>query len=257
MPTLDLDRRFGGIRRLYGDAALTRLQTAHVCVIGIGGVGSWAAEALARSAIGRLTLIDLDHVAISNVNRQAHALDGQFGVAKVSAMAERIRLINPQCQVNTIEDFVEPDHIARYIDPSHGYDYVVDAIDNVRSKIALIAHCRAQALPLVVSGSAGGRIDPSRIMVDDLARTHDDPIAAKLRAGLRKQYDYPRDPKKRFGVECVYSTEPIRYPTADMNAPPETSAPQGLNCAGFGSSMCVTASFGMLAAARVLLHLTQ
>jgi tRNA A37 threonylcarbamoyladenosine dehydratase len=251
----DLERRFGGIARLYGAQALERFRQAHVCVIGIGGVGSWAAEALARSAVGRITLIDLDHIAESNVNRQIHALGDEFGKAKVVAMAERIRAINPACEVVCIEEFVAEDNLDDLL--AQGYDYVLDAIDQTRVKAALIAWCKAHEVDLVTTGSAGGQTDPSRIRVADLSRTIQDPLAARLRSLLRKQYGFPRDPKKKFGVECVFSEEPLTYPSGDLACDVDEGGITGLNCAGFGSSVCVTATFGFVAAARVLTGLAQ
>ncbi|MGL4409708.1 MAG: tRNA threonylcarbamoyladenosine dehydratase, partial [Zoogloea sp.] len=243
-------RRFGGLNRLYGAHALPRLAASHVCVIGIGGVGSWAAEALARSGVGRLTLIDLDHVAESNINRQIHALEPTLGQAKIEAMAARIALINPACQVRGIDDFITPENVAALLPIC---DAVVDAIDQVAAKAALIALCRERKQLLVTTGGAGGRIDPTRIRLDDLSRTQQDALASSLRARLRKQYGFPRDPKKKFSVPCIYSEEPIRRPLAGVCAPVadggEAAAPQGLNCAGYGSSVTITASFGMAAAA--------
>jgi tRNA A37 threonylcarbamoyladenosine dehydratase len=268
----DRARRFGGIARLYGDLGAQRLAQAHVAVIGIGGVGSWAAEALARTAVGRLTLIDLDNVAESNTNRQIHALDGNYGKAKVDAMAERIALIDPACTVLTIEDFAEPDNFAQLL--GGGFDYIIDAIDNTRTKTALIAWCAERGQKIVTVGSAGGQIDPTRIRIDDLSRTIQDPLLAKVRGTLRKMHRFPRDPKARFGIPAVYSDEPLRYPQAaaceidvvsveagavegvDPLVGEEraagTAGPTGLNCAGFGSSMVVTASFGLAAASHVL-----
>lgn len=251
---MDFERRFGGIARLYGEQALARFAASHVCVIGIGGVGSWAAEALARSAVGRITLVDLDHVAESNTNRQIHALDGEFGKAKVQAMAERIRAINPGCAVTGIEEFVSAENVASLLPPC---DAVLDAIDDVRAKAALIAHCRAAGVMIVTTAGAGGRRDPTRVQLADLALTHQDPLAASLRARLRKQYAYTRDPKQKFGVDCVFSDEPIvrpadAAPACDVGGAPGTAAPQGLNCAGYGSAVTVTACFGLAAAACVL-----
>ena len=261
MGEIDFARRFGGIARLYGSAGLARLAAAHVCVIGIGGVGSWAAEALARSAQGRITLVDLDHVAESNTNRQIHAQDGEFGKAKVLAMAQRIRAINPACIVNGIEEFVTAENVALLL-PQSGqcgiFDCVLDAIDNVRAKAALITHCRALGIAIVTTGGAGGRRDPTRIQVADLAHTQQDALASKLRARLRKEYGFTRDPKKKFGIDCVYSEEPIMRPESDGpacdidEASGVAGGPQGLNCAGYGSSVAVTATFGLVAAARVL-----
>ena len=245
---VDLARRFGGTRRLYGADAWQRFSCASVCVVGIGGVGSWAAEALARSAVGRITLIDLDMVAESNVNRQVHALEEAFGQAKTDAMAQRIAAINPLCRIECIEDFVTQDNVATMLD--RGFDYVIDAIDQVRTKAAMIAWCRSNAIPLVTAGGAGGQVDPTRIEVGDLARTVQDPLLAKVRSRLRKEYGFPRDPKKKFGIQAVFSSEPLRYP--ENAACDRTASLSGLNCAGYGSSMCVTASFGLIAASVTL-----
>jgi tRNA A37 threonylcarbamoyladenosine dehydratase len=255
----DFDRRFGGIARLYGDAALARFRVAHVCVIGVGGVGSWAVEALARSAVGRLTLIDLDNVAESNINRQIHALDDTLGMAKVSALAQRIAGINPWCQVREVEDFIDPHNLDAMIG-AHGFDYVIDAIDSATAKTALIAYCRDKNVPLVTIGSAGGQIDPTRIEICDLGRTEQEPLLAKVRKRLRQQHGFPRGEKARFGIDAVYSTEPLRYPESGESCSldgDERSGVTGLNCAGFGSSMAVTASFGMAAAALVLRRLAE
>ncbi len=246
--TPDFERRFGGMARLYGASAAARLRSLHVCIIGIGGVGSWAAEALARSGIGRLTLIDLDHVAESNVNRQVHALESTLGQAKVLAMKERIAQINPACAVDCVEEFVTPENAVALIPACDG---VIDAIDQVRAKAALIAHCRRAGLALVTTGGAGGRSDPTQLRVDDLARTIEDPLASKVRARLRKEYGFAREPKKKFGVDCVYSVEPLRRPQAAACDVDEAGL-HGLNCAGYGSSVCVTAPFGFAAAARLL-----
>ena len=164
---IDFERRFGGIARLYGAAGLARFRQAHVCVVGVGGVGSWIVEALARSAIGKLTMIDLDNLAESNVNRQIHALTDTLGKAKVTALHERIRQINPTCEVTEVEDFLTPDNVAEMIG-SDRFDYVIDAIDNVRAKVALIAYCREHKVPLLTSGGAGGQIDPTWIEIRDL-----------------------------------------------------------------------------------------
>ncbi|MDI6746824.1 MAG: tRNA threonylcarbamoyladenosine dehydratase [Rhodocyclaceae bacterium] len=265
MATSDHLRRFSGIERLYGTDSLVRLAAAHVCVIGIGGVGAWAVEALARSGVGRLTLIDLDHVAESNINRQVHALEATLGQAKVTAMRERIAQINPACAVECIEEFITPENVATLLP---NCDAVIDAIDQMRAKAALIMRCRASKTFIVTTGGAGGRVDPTRVRVDDLARTTQDALASKLRAFLRKEHGFTRDPKKKFGVACVYSDEPIRrtpfgafHPASPEKGIPfghadfcdtDSGAVHGLNCAGYGSSVAVTASFGFAAAARAL-----
>ena len=254
---LDFERRFGGVRRLYGAAALERFRQAHVCVIGMGGVGSWAVEALARSAVGRLTLVDLDNIAESNVNRQLHALEGSFGMAKVTAMAARVRAINPLAEVREIEDFITPDNLDTLL--GRQYDVVLDAIDDARAKVALAAWCRQHRIPLVMAGGAGGRVDPARIRVADLVEVHGDRLLAKVRNQLRRDHGFPKglDGNKpgrkkklqKFGIACIYSDEPLQQPETACSADAETIT--GLNCAGYGSSVAVTASCGMMAAAEV------
>lgn len=256
-----MERRFGGVRRLYGEQALASFQAAHVCVIGIGGVGSWAAEALARNAVGHITLIDLDNIAESNVNRQLHAIEGEFGKAKVTAMAERIRAINPLCVVHEIEDFITVENATAML--NRGFDAVLDAIDDAKAKVAIAAYCRQHQLPLVMTGAAGGRFDPTHIKTDDLAKVAGDRLLAKVRNTLRREHGFPKAPasaKKsatKFGIPCVYSDEPVQKPQNDEPSCEADSAITGLNCAGYGSSICVTAPFGMTAAALVLNHLQK
>jgi len=251
----DNTRRFGGIARLYGEAGRARLADARVCVVGIGGVGSWAVEGLARSGIGKLTLIDLDHVAESNINRQIHASDATLGQAKVEAMRERIASYNPECQVTVVDDFVSADNVAELL--GAGFDCVIDAIDAVRVKVAMVVFCREAGVPLVTCGAAGGQIDPTQIRVDDLSRTEQDPLLAKVRRQLRQNCGFPRDVRRKFGVEAVYSAEPLRYPPTDVACEVSVGGPAGLNCAGFGSVVTVTATIGLFAAARVLNVLAQ
>lgn len=251
---VDLERRFGGIGRLYGQPALARFRAAHVCVIGVGGVGSWIVEALARSAIGELTLIDLDNVAESNINRQIQALSGTIGQAKIGALAERIAQINPFCRVHQIEDFIAPENLDQMIG-GKGYDYVIDAIDSVKAKAAVIAYCRDHALPVITIGSAGGQTDATRIEVRDLARTEQEPLLKMVRKKLRSQYGFPRSIKNKFHVDAVFSMEPLSMPETDDSC--DIDAVTGLNCAGFGSSMVVTATFGMIAAGHVLNKLAE
>ena len=254
---MDFERRFGGIARLYGTQGLARFQAAHVCVVGVGGVGSWVVEALARSAIGKLTLIDLDNVAESNINRQIQALSGTLGKAKIAALAERIAEINPLCEVVQIEDFVTPDNLNELI-KAPGFDYVVDAIDSVIAKTALLAFCRTEAIPVVTIGGAGGQIDPGKIEIRDLCRTEQEPLLSLVRKRLRQNYGFPRGTKNKFGIDAVFSMEPLKFPDAscvvdDKNlVSTDAEGITGLNCAGFGSAMVVTASFGMQAAALVL-----
>lgn len=251
-PASSFPRRFGGIARLYGQAALTRFSEAHVCVAGVGGVGSWAVEALARSGIGRLTLIDLDNVAESNVNRQLHALSCDFGKAKVAALSERIAQINPACEVAEIEDFVTEDNLGSVF--AGPFDFVIDAIDQVRVKAAMAAHFVRHRQPFILSGGAGGQKNPALIRTADLSRATHDPLLANLRYTLRKRYGFPRDTAKKMNVPCVYSVESITPPQADEAC--ETGvAPQGLSCAGYGASMLVTASFGLYCAQAAIDHI--
>jgi tRNA A37 threonylcarbamoyladenosine dehydratase len=250
---VDFERRFGGIARLYGQDALDRFRAAHVCVIGVGGVGSWIVEALARSAVGALTLIDLDNVAESNINRQIQALSCTIGQAKIDALAERIAQINPYCKLTLVEDFITPDNLEQMIG-GRGIGYVIDAIDNAKAKAALIAYCRDHQIPLITIGSAGGQTDPTRIAVRDLAKTEQEPLLKRVRKLLRNHYGFPRGEKNKFNVDAVFSMEPLLVP--DTGAACEIDAAQpgitGINCAGFGSSVVVTASFGMIAAGHLL-----
>jgi tRNA A37 threonylcarbamoyladenosine dehydratase len=248
------DQRFAGIARLYGREGLARLQAAHVAVVGIGGVGSWAAEALARSGVGEISLFDLDDVCTSNINRQAHAVDGTVGRAKVEVMAERLRGINPACRVHAVADFVTRETMAEYIDEE--LDAVIDCIDSVASKAALIAWCKRRKIQIVSTGGAGGQIDPTQIQLADLNKTVNDPLVAKVRSLLRRDYNFSRTPGRTYSVPCVYSTEQLRYPKPDGTVcQSKEFVGEGvkLDCAGgFGASMMVTASFGMTAAAKVV-----
>ena len=253
---VDFARRFGGIARLYGERALERFRAAHVCVIGVGGVGSWVVEALARSAVGHLTLIDLDNVAESNINRQIQALSSTVGMAKIEALKQRIAQINPFCQVTLVEDFIDAENIPAMI-ADKNFDYVVDAIDSVKPKAALIAWCSANKMPLVVVGGAGGQIDPTKVEIRDLARTEQEPLLKKVRKILRAQYGFSRGEKQKYHIDAVFSMEPLRYPDAGDACDVDPNSITGLNCAGFGSSMVVTATFGMVTAGQVLRRLAE
>ena len=241
----DLQRRFGGLERLYGVPGAARIRAAHVAVVGIGGVGSWAAEALARSGVGALTLIDLDHVAESNINRQVHALDATVGQAKVQAMQQRIAQINPTCHVQGIEEFVEPANWPALL--PEGVDAVIDACDQVRAKTAMAAWAlRSKALFIAV-GAAGGKRLAHRVDIDDLSLTTHDPLLAQLRYRLRKEHGAPREGKK-IGIACVFSREAVAPPDASCAIEGDGS----LNCHGYGSVVSVTATFGQCAAGWVL-----
>ena len=237
------ERRLGGVARLYGEVAYAIFQQSHVVVIGLGGVGSWAAEALVRSAVGEITLIDFDHVSISNTNRQLHALDGEFGKAKIEVMAKRLSLINPELKINCIDDFLKPENFHDYLPQGAA---ILDAMDDVASKLALASWIHQKKVPYVMSGGAGGKLDPSKIEVVDLARATHDSMLAKIRASLRQQYGFEKDPKRKMNLRVIYSSEPR-----------EGVASGGLSCAGFGSTVTVTATFGFIAAAEILQQLVD
>jgi tRNA A37 threonylcarbamoyladenosine dehydratase len=254
---LDLERRFSGVRRLYGQAGLAQLQASHMVVIGIGGVGSWAAEALARNAIGEITLIDLDNIAESNVNRQIHALDGSFGKAKVSAMRERILQINSTCIVHEVEDFITPDNVAALCKPNNQLkpcDVILDCTDDAKAKVALAHFCKSNQTSLIMSGSAGGRLDPTRIQLSDMASVTGDKLLAKVRNQLRRDHGFPKasNTKKsaKFDLLCVYSDETVIKPDAVCET--DEGGVTGLNCAGYGSSVSITATFGFVLAQQAI-----
>lgn len=252
------NERFAGIKRLYGINEADIIQQAHICIIGIGGVGSWAAEALARSGVGRLTLIDHDDIAESNINRQIHAMGSTLEQSKVVTMADRIADINPECQCHAIDDFITDSNLQNYL--QRDYDFVIDAIDSIRFKAAIIYYCKRNKIPVITTGGAGGLIDPTRIEIADLAKTWNDPLAARVRSRLRSEYGYTSNTKRSFGIPCVFSSEQQRYPKADGSVCTAKPGVKGvkLDCnLGFGSSTCVTASFGFAAAARVLQKITE
>lgn len=251
---IDAERRFGGLRRLYGETAYEHLRALTVAVVGVGGVGSWVAEALARSGVAGLVLIDLDHVAESNINRQVQALGSTVGQAKVYALRERIADIHPGCRVDTVEDFVEPANWPALLPrPVHA---LVDACDQVRAKAALAAWARSTGVPMVCVGAAGGKRQPQHVALGDLAEVTHDPLLASLRQRLRREHGAPR--QGRMGLTCVYSREAVLRPEAvcAVDSPAdEGGAPAmdgSLNCHGYGSSVMVTAAFGMAAAAAAI-----
>lgn len=259
----DFNTRFGGIARLYGQDGLARLRNAHVAVVGLGGVGSWVVEALARSGIGALTLIDLDELCLSNVNRQLPALDGTIGRFKAEALAERVRAIHPGCTVNPRIEFFTEESAQRLLAPP--FNAVVDAIDAVANKCRLIAACRTRALPLIACGGAGGRRDPTAIRLTDLADVTHDRLLSEVRKRLRREHEFPA-PGKKMKVPCVFSAEPLVIPQRDGTvcaadaAPAEEGdpTPRRLNCDwGYGSATFVTGAFGFAAASWVVSQITQ
>jgi len=237
----DRARRFGGLQRLFGVLPAQRIERSHVAVIGIGGVGAWAAEALARSGVDELSLIDMDHVAESNINRQIHALSNTLGMAKIEAMRERIALINPQCKVHCIDAFVEPDNWPSILPP--GVNAVVDACDQVKAKAAMADWARRNKVIFVAVGAAGGKRHSHLVSVADLSEVTHDPLLAQVRYRLRKFHGAPKD-GKNMGVLCVFSREAVAPPDASCDLQSDGS----LNCHGYGSLVTVTATFGMCAA---------
>ena len=248
--TVDAARRFGGLDRLYGIHGTARIRAAHVVVVGVGGVGSWTVEALARSGVGRLTLIDLDHVSESNINRQIHALDSTVGQAKVMAMRDRIAQINPACIVQCIEDFVEPGNWPQLL-PLDA-DAVVDACDEMRAKTAMAVWARQTRALFITVGAAGGKRHAHKVDIDDLSMATHDPLLAQLRYRLRKEHAAPRDGKK-IGVASVFSREAVMPPDASCSV----GADGSLNCHGYGSVVSVTATFGQCAAGWILGELSS
>ncbi len=252
------EARFGGIKRLYGTDGQARLQAAHICVVGIGGVGSWVVEALARTGLGELTIIDLDDVCISNVNRQLHAVTGEFGKPKIEVMAERVRLIHPDCKINALHSLFTAKTASEIL--AANFTGVVDAIDQTPMKALLIARCRELKLPIVTTGGAGGRRDPTALRVADLAQTTHDGLLAATRKILRDEYNFPRDPKAKFGVDCVFSPEPQVFPAADGSVCAERPAHGSLrlDCrSGYGTATFVTGAFGFAAAAQVVKRIVE
>ncbi|MCK7459100.1 tRNA cyclic N6-threonylcarbamoyladenosine(37) synthase TcdA [Idiomarina aminovorans] len=250
------DQRFGGVSRVYGQPSLTHFQRLHIVVAGLGGVGSWAVEALARTGIGKLTLIDLDDVCTTNINRQLPATDDTIGQLKTEVLAQRVKAINPNCEVRVIDDFLLPENFEEYLT---GADAVLDAIDSVNTKAALVAWCKRRKLRLLVCGGAGGQIDPGMIRVGDLAKAKQDPLLAKVRSQLRRDYGFSKNPKRKWGVDCVYSEEQLRYPVISGEQEGEVtlqkpgSGSMRMDCSsGFGAAMVVTCSFAMQATAVLL-----
>jgi tRNA A37 threonylcarbamoyladenosine dehydratase len=254
----DFEKRFGGIARLYGQAGLQKLRAAHVCVVGVGGVGTWAAEALARSGVGALTLVDLDEVCVTNINRQLHALTETVGRAKVDVMAERIRAINPDCRVTAEQKFFNAQTAGELLAPK--FDFVLDAIDNVPNKVLLLVCCREKELPVVACGGAGGRRELTAVRVGDLSKASHDKLLSEVRRRLRKEHKFP-GADSEMGIECVYSVEKTFFPQPDGSVCEmrnDTEDGARLNCnGGLGSATFVTGAFGFAAAGLVVRKIAE
>jgi len=256
------EERFSSLAKVYGEENLQKLYDAHVCVVGVGGVGSWAVEALARSGVGRITLIDGDEISRSNVNRQLHTLESTIGQMKVKVLKQRVLDINPDCDCQSHEQYLADENIDDLLKPGSEpvYDCVIDAIDRIKYKALMIDFCKRHKIPVITTGGAGGLLDPSQIEIKDLSRTWNDPLASAVRLCLRQVHNFARNPKRSFGVPCVYSTEQQRYPDKDGNIgfqKPGVSR-LSLDCSfGYGSVVNVTATFGFVAAAKVMEMITK
>lgn len=247
-------QRFGGIARFYGENALSALHNAHFAVVGLGGVGTWVAEALARSGVGELTLIEMDEVCVTNTNRQSHALQSTIGHSKNQVISERLRDINPDIILHSVEDFIDDHNIHQLLGKQH--HVIIDAIDAAHLKARLVAYCSAIKVRLVMVGSSGGKRDPRRITVDDLARATNDPMLHKIRQQLYRHFNFARDTNRKFRVDAVYSDEQMVYPKPDGSVCQTKQVLQEgvkLDCTGgFGSSVMITGTFGFLAATRAI-----
>ena len=253
--TQEYTQRFGGIERLYGKGSLELFNSLHICIIGMGGVGSWAVEALARTGIGQLTLIDHDEICLTNINRQIHALDATLGQKKALQLQSRVKQINPDCICNIIDDYVNKNNIRDYLSPDKNYHYVIDAIDSISLKAAIIYQCKRNKIPVITTGGAGGLTDPTMIQIKDLSRTFNDPLAAKVRAKLREEFNFSRKTKRYFGIECVFSSQQQLYPKEDGSVGHQKPGIHGVNLdcnMGYGSASFVTANFGFVATSRVI-----
>lgn len=249
----DFEEKFGSLSRVYGDEVLQKIRNSHICIVGIGGVGSWAAEALVRSGVGEITLVDGDDISKSNMNRQIHTLDSTIGENKIEVMSARILQINAECEVTCINRYIDENNQRDILE--RGYDGVIDAIDSIKYKAAMIYNCKRNKIPIVTTGGAGGLTDPAMVEVKDLTRTWNDPLAASVRLRLRQQHNFTRNLKRSFGVPCVFSTQQQRYP--DKDGKPGFCKPGvaglSLDChSGYGSSLMVTGSFGFVAASKVI-----
>lgn len=254
--TSNLEKRFSGLRNLYGERGFQAVAQAHIVVIGVGGVGSWTVEALARNAVGAITMIDMDLVSESNINRQLPAMSSTLGRDKTAVLKDRILDINPECDVTIVDEFITLKNVAEVLSSQVVWNYVIECVDSFRVKAAIIHHCKRNKLPMITVGGAGGQINPLKIKQADLSRTQHDALFSKTRKILRQDYGFARNPKRVFSIPCVYSDEQIRYPDGQGGITmekPEGSEKSGLSCAGgIGSSMQVTAAFGLTAVAYVI-----
>lgn len=254
----DYNYRFSGLLRLYGKSNFETFKDAHVCIVGIGGVGTWCAEAIARSGVGEITLVDMDEVCRSNVNRQLHALDGEIGKSKTSAMKERLLKINPSLKVNEVFDFFTSDTVDSILAPN--YSVVIDCIDSVSNKALLISECKKRNIKIVTTGGAGGKQDPTQIQVADLAKTINDKLLLRVRKKLSRDFGFPKGGKRKFHITCVYSKEFAKYPGADGEICEVNEADQNLrlDCeSGYGTATFITGTFGFFASHLALQYIME
>lgn len=247
----DYEERFDSVSRVYGASALKALSEANVCIIGVGGVGSWVAEALARTGIGSMTVVDGDSITRSNVNRQIHTLESSLGRLKSEEMRLRIMDINPECECRSVNDYINEDNVSELL--NSGFSLVIDAIDRIKYKSAIIYYCKRNKIPVITVGGAGGLLNPTKVEVSDLTKTWNDPLSAGVRSRLRYKYNFPSNLKRSFGIPCVYSTEQRRYPEKDGTIGYSKPGVKdlSLDCSfGYGSSVSVTATFGFIAAEK-------
>ncbi|WP_434353703.1 tRNA threonylcarbamoyladenosine dehydratase [Psychrobacter sp. HD31] len=258
-------RRFAGTGRLYGTKSFTQFENAHVYVIGVGGVGTWAAEGLARTGVGEITLIDMDVLVASNANRQLPALDDNFGVAKIDAMAKRMRQTNPRLRLNLVDDFLTENNVKDLLPTreqnkqanANGQNIVIlDCTDDMAAKIAIALHCRFNKLKLICAGGAGGKTDPTQITVSDLKDTFQDPLLARLRSKLRHEKGINTQMKEKFGIRCIYSTQPPIVQKACSTSAENEATQGGLHCGGYGSAVAVTSVVGMIMVSETLKMIT-
>lgn len=254
---LDYEARFSGIGRLFGRKSLSTFKNSHILIIGVGGVGSWVAESLARTGIGAMTFVDLDDVCVTNINRQILATSKTIGQFKVDVMKDRVFEVNPHCQVRTKQCFFNTKNLEDIFDQK--YDFVIDACDDYTNKCILIDYCRREKIPLIVMGGAGGKVDPLQIKITDMASSSNDRLLARLRKKLRQEFSFPLENEGDFGVWAVWSHERAVYPTADgcvTYKPPGMA--KNMDCEeGFGSASFVTGAFAFATTSFVLREISK
>lgn len=249
----DYQERFASVSRVYGEKEQDMIGKAHACIIGVGGVGSWVTEALVRSGLGRITLIDGDVISRSNTNRQIHTLESTLDQGKAETMKTRVKDINPECDCTVVNSYIDEGNLKALLQGD--FDIIIDAIDRIKYKSAIINYCKRNKIPVLTIGGAGGLLDPTKIEIADLSKTWNDPLSAGVRSHLRYRFGFSANLKRSFGIPCVYSTEQRRYPDQDGKIGYRKPGVKGLSLDcnyGYGSSVAVTASFGFIAASKAM-----